>query len=150
MPDFNEKEKIAASVGSPMYLSSSNTSLPIFMLSFLTFTLLHKAPISNIFLKALLDIFFFLINSSFSFPLTSKTSSSQNTFVTVILFSVKVPVLSVQITFVQPRVSTAGSFLIKAFLLSILCTPIAREIVTTAGSPSGIAATARLTPDKNM
>ena len=41
-----------------------------------------------------------------------------------------------------PNVSALGNFLIKAFFLAILWTPIANDIVTTAGSPSGIAATA--------
>ena len=36
-----------------------------------------------------------------------------------------------------------------AFLLLILCTPIASTIVTTAGSPSGIAATAIATAVMN-
>ena len=61
---------------------------------------------------------------------------------TVILFCVKVPVLSVHIICVQPNVSTAFNFLINAFRLLIAVTPIDRIIVTTAGSPSGIAATA--------
>jgi len=62
---------------------------------------------------------------------------------TVISFFVRVPVLSEQITVVSPRVSTEGSFLISAFFESIFLTEIAREIVTTAGRPSGTAATAR-------
>ncbi|KAF5046034.1 hypothetical protein DSECCO2_475010 [anaerobic digester metagenome] len=41
-----------------------------------------------------------------------------------------------------PSVSTAGSFLTIVFTLTILVTPSARTIVTTAVSPSGIAATA--------
>jgi len=62
---------------------------------------------------------------------------------TVIWLQVRVPVLSEQITVVEPNVSTLGSFLINAFFLMSLFTPSAREIVTTAGRPSGIAATAR-------
>lgn len=45
-----------------------------------------------------------------------------------------------------PSVSTAGNFLTMVFLLAILMTPRAKVTVTTIGSPSGIAATARLTP----
>ena len=61
---------------------------------------------------------------------------------TVILFWVRVPVLSEHTTLHEPRVSTAGSFLTMAFFLLILLTPIASTIVTTVASPSGIAATA--------
>ena len=43
----------------------------------------------------------------------------------------------------DPRVSTAGNFLTIAFFLAILPTPMARIIVTTVASPSGIAATAK-------
>ncbi len=48
-------------------------------------------------------------------------------------------------TVVQPRVSAAGNRFTIAFLRAIAVTPMARAIVTTAGSPSGIAATARET-----
>lgn len=58
---------------------------------------------------------------------------------------VKVPVLSEQITVVHPKVSTEGSFLIIALCLAILLDPKAKHVVITAGSPSGIAATARAT-----
>lgn len=64
---------------------------------------------------------------------------------TVISFYVSVPVLSEHITVVQPRVSTAGSFLTNAFLLTILLVPNAKQVVITAGSPSGIAATPNAT-----
>ena len=45
----------------------------------------------------------------------------------------------------QPRVSTAVSLRITALRFDIFVTPIERTIVTTAASPSGIAATARET-----
>ena len=45
-----------------------------------------------------------------------------------------------------PKASTAGNFLTIVFLLAILMTPRARVTVTTIGRPSGIAATAKLTP----
>ena len=64
---------------------------------------------------------------------------------TVISFRVNVPVLSVQMTVVQPKVSTAGSFLTKAFLFIILLVPSAKHVVITAGKPSGIAATPKAT-----
>ena len=62
--------------------------------------------------------------------------------VTVILFCVRVPVLSVHITCVQPSVSTAVSFRTMAFCAAMRETPMESTIVTTAASPSGIAATA--------
>ena len=71
-------------------------------------------------------------------PATSRT-------VTTIWFFVRVPVLSEQITVTDPRVSTAGSFRIRALRLSMRRAPRARVMVTTAGSPSGTTATAMLT-----
>lgn len=65
-------------------------------------------------------------------------------------FSVSVPVLSEQMTFAQPRVSTEWSFRIRAFFLSILPTARPREIVITAVSPSGIAATESESPVRNI
>ena len=56
----------------------------------------------------------------------------QKTSVTLILFCVRVPVLSEHIVVTLPSVSTAGSFLIMAFFLAIRLTPIARVIVTAA------------------
>ena len=68
---------------------------------------------------------------------------------TVISFCVSVPVLSEQITVAQPSVSTAGSLRMSAWCLIMRCMPRARQIVTTAGSPSGTAAIARLTAVMN-
>ena len=62
---------------------------------------------------------------------------------TVILFWVSVPVLSEHTTLTAPRVSTEGSFLTMVCTFTILVTLRARQMVTTAGSPSGTAATAR-------
>ncbi len=64
--------------------------------------------------------------------------------VTVIRFCVSVPVLSEQITVTEPSVSTAGSLRISAWRFNIRCEPIAKVNVTTAGSPSGMTATATL------
>ncbi len=55
------------------------------------------------------------------------------------------PVLSEQIAVVDPSVSTEASRFTIALCAAILETPIARVTVTTAGRPSGIAATARAT-----
>ena len=62
---------------------------------------------------------------------------------TVILFWVRVPVLSEHTTLTAPSVSTEGSFLTIVCTFTILVTLRARQMVTTAGSPSGTAATAR-------
>ena len=64
---------------------------------------------------------------------------------TDIMLVVSVPVLSEQITVVQPNVSTLGSFLTMAFLFAICLVPNAKHVVITAGRPSGIAATAKAT-----
>jgi hypothetical protein len=57
----------------------------------------------------------------------------------------KIPVLSEQITVVHPRVSTEGNFLTMALSLDIFDDPKERQVVITAGNPSGIAATAKAT-----
>ena len=59
-------------------------------------------------------------------------------------FSVSVPVLSVQMTVVLPKVSTAVSRRMMARCRAMRRTPRARIRVVTAGSPSGTAATAKL------
>ena len=51
---------------------------------------------------------------------------------------------------VAPKVSTAGNFLTIALCLAIVCVPRAKIIVTIAGNPSGIAATAKETATKNI
>ena len=65
---------------------------------------------------------------------------------TRIRFCVSVPVLSDATTVVLPSVSTAGRCRMIACRRAIRRTPTASAIVTTAGSPSGTAATARLMP----
>lgn len=72
------------------------------------------------------------------FPSPNKKKCS-----TTISFVVRVPVLSEQIIVVHPKVSTDSNFLIIALCLAILLDPRAKQVVMTAGSPSGIAATAR-------
>ena len=67
---------------------------------------------------------------------------------TVMWFCVIVPVLSAQMILTLHSVSTALSFLISACFLYIFWTPRANVIVTTAGSHSGIAETAKLTATK--
>mmetsp|Transcript_15769 Transcript_15769/g.33327 ORF Transcript_15769/g.33327 Transcript_15769/m.33327 type:complete len:200 (+) Transcript_15769:1998-2597(+) len=63
----------------------------------------------------------------------------------VISFCVSVPVLSLATTVAHPSVSTAVSFLTMALWRAMRSTPSARVTVTQMGSPSGMAATARLT-----
>jgi hypothetical protein len=82
-------------------------------------------------------------------PLTSTISPFTNNLVTVISFLVKVPVLSVQIIFTLPSVSTEDKRLTNTFFFTNLFTPSHNEIVTTAGNHSGIAATAKATAAKN-
>ncbi len=52
-----------------------------------------------------------------------------------------VPVLSVQMTVVQPSVSTDESFLMSAWRSAMRWTPIASDSVTVGSSPSGTSAT---------
>ncbi len=61
---------------------------------------------------------------------------------TLILFSVKVPVLSKQITCTEPRFSTAANLRINTLRRCMSLMPIASVVVATAGKPSGTAATA--------
>ena len=80
----------------------------------------------------------------------SCVSPSTSSTVTVMRFSVRVPVLSEQMTVTEPRVSTAGSLRMRAWRLSMRWAPRARAMVTTAGSPSGTAATAMLMAVRNI
>ena len=74
-------------------------------------------------------------------PLTSKVSSAIARTFTVIWFLVRVPVLSEQITVVEPSVSTAFILLIIALCLAIFRIPNARVITKIIGNPSGTIAT---------
>ena len=76
--------------------------------------------------------------------------SPSTTVSTCMRFSVSVPVLSVQMYVTEPSVSTAGRRRIKACCFTMRRAPSAREIATTAGSASGIAATARLSAVMNI
>ena len=72
-------------------------------------------------------------------------SSTTKTFETDIWLVVNVPVLSEQMTLVDPSVSTLGRLLTMAFLAAIFRVPSARQVVMTTARPSGIAATANAT-----
>ena len=74
-------------------------------------------------------------------PVTSYSWLTVHRWFTVISFCVSVPVLSVQMTEVEPRVSTELSFFTSAFLLLMRCTAMASESVTVGSSPSGMKAT---------
>ena len=87
---------------------------------------------------------------SYPAPVSSRSCSSTKTCRTVISFLVSVPVLSEQMTDVLPSVSTIGSRRTSALRLTIRRTPIASEIVTTAGRASGTTATASAMPNMNM
>lgn len=67
------------------------------------------------------------------------------TRLTDIILVVRVPVLSEQMTEVHPRVSTDGRLRTMAFFLAMRRVPRARQVVMTAGRPSGMAATASAT-----
>lgn len=69
------------------------------------------------------------------------TSSKACTAITVILFSVSVPVLSEQIWVARPIVSADASFRTKLFNFYICALEKLNEIVTASGKPSGIATT---------
>lgn len=62
-------------------------------------------------------------------------SLSHLTLQTDIWLVVSVPVLSEQITEVQPSVSTDGKLRTMAFFRAILLVPRARQVVMTAGRP---------------
>mmetsp|Transcript_81084 Transcript_81084/g.247764 ORF Transcript_81084/g.247764 Transcript_81084/m.247764 type:complete len:538 (-) Transcript_81084:364-1977(-) len=83
-------------------------------------------------------------------PVTSYLMPPAQSPTMVILPSVKVPVLSLQITEADPSVSTAASFRTSTFFVTISLQPIEREMVTQSGMPSGIAATARVTAMRIM
>ncbi len=82
------------------------------------------------------------ISSGFNFDV-SNVLLFVNIFVTDISFFVRVPVLSVQITSIEPMDSTTFSFLTRAFFVAMTFAPIASTRTRIAGRPSGIAATAR-------
>ncbi len=65
-------------------------------------------------------------------------------------FCVSVPVLSEQMVLTEPSVSTDGSRRTSAFCPTMRRAPSASSTVTTAGSDSGMAATARLTAVRIM
>ena len=72
-------------------------------------------------------------------PLWSEPS--QKTSVTVIRLEVRVPVLSVRISFAPPIVSAASNRLTRLFSYLIFSTEYAKLNVTARGSPSGTATT---------
>ena len=81
-------------------------------------------------------------------PVEVKVFPPTKSSLTDIRFWVRVPVLSVQMTVAEPRVSTDESFFTMAFFPAILCTPSARASETVGMSPSGTLAT--IMPMANM
>jgi len=87
---------------------------------------------------------------SYDRPVTSNSSkdprsAGRSRDTAVIWFVVSVPVLSEQITDVQPSVSTDGRRRTTTRRCAMRRVPNDRQSVITAGSPSGIAATPRAT-----
>ena len=82
-------------------------------------------------------------------PSIEKRRPTTTSWRAVIWLSVSVPVLSEQIADVEPSVSTDRNRLMIAPLAASACVPNDSIVVTTAGSPVGIAATAKLIPIRN-
>ena len=82
-------------------------------------------------------------------PVTSASPERVTIRTMVISFLVSVPVLSEQMTDVDPSVSTDDSFFTIARWAAMRCTPSASTTDRIAGSPSGTAATAIDTPSSN-
>mmetsp|Transcript_74366 Transcript_74366/g.221872 ORF Transcript_74366/g.221872 Transcript_74366/m.221872 type:complete len:316 (-) Transcript_74366:360-1307(-) len=83
-------------------------------------------------------------------PVTSYFTPPDHMCTMVILPSVRVPVLSLQMTEAEPSVSTAASFRTSTFCFTMEELPMDSEIVTHRGMPSGMAATARVTAMRIM
>ena len=135
-PSFKATSTSAVSVGSPF-----NSPLSEILVS------LHNIPLYTNNFISWFAFSYFVISSIF---VMSYVTSFTYIFWTVILFCVKVPVLSEHITELLPKVSTAGKCFTIAFFFTIFWTPIAKTIVDTAANPSGIAATAKLTAVINI
>merc|ERR1719204_438575 len=83
-------------------------------------------------------------------PEISKSLPAAHIFTARILPSVRVPVLSEQMTEAEPRVSTAAMRRTRTFRLTIVEQPDESEIVTHNGMPSGIAATVKVMATRTM
>lgn len=64
---------------------------------------------------------------------------------TIILFFVSVPVLSVQMTLTEPKVSTTDKLLQRTLCFFMAFAVMVRQVVKAMGKPSGMKATATLT-----
>ena len=73
--------------------------------------------------------------------MTSYSRAGVHRWLTVISFCVSVPVLSVQMTLVEPSASTDESDFTRALRLLMRCTAMAKDSVTVGSSPSGMNAT---------
>mmetsp|Transcript_9059 Transcript_9059/g.20558 ORF Transcript_9059/g.20558 Transcript_9059/m.20558 type:complete len:267 (-) Transcript_9059:1016-1816(-) len=166
MPAFLAAVRIATSVGMPA--ASQRSFLPAVTVFFTRLELLHSAPTVSISLMKrcccsetgfssatagsddgppVLLLLLLLITKkspfgSYPTPVTRNRLAAVCIFTTVISFFVSVPVLSLFITVRLPSVSTHGSLRMMAFCLAMEDTPSASAMVTTAGKPSGMMATA--------
>ena len=80
------------------------------------------------------------------YRLEEKKSEPFESQATVILFWVRVPVLSEHRTVAEPRVSMAAGFLVRTFRFDMRQAPSARKTVRTTGNSSGSMAMARVIP----
>ena len=128
MPLASARLTIALSVGSPNTFRLPSSSLPM-----VATQARHK-----FFKKSICESVKFTSSATGSEPYT-------HSLLTVILFMVRVPVLSEHITEVEPRVSTACICRTRAFFAAIFFAPCASVKVTIKASVSGTAATARVT-----
>jgi hypothetical protein len=85
---------------------------------------------------------------SYPTPSIAAEPSGVQTSSTDILFSVNVPVLSVQMKVVEPSVSTDSSLRTSACRAALRCAPIASASVTVGSKPSGTRATVTPTANK--
>jgi len=77
------------------------------------------------------------VGSSFCLLAALKILPSYIKLAAIILFIVRVPVLSEQIQVVHPKVSTACRFLASTFLFASLLAVKVKEIVTSNNNPLG-------------
>mmetsp|Transcript_33816 Transcript_33816/g.80058 ORF Transcript_33816/g.80058 Transcript_33816/m.80058 type:complete len:251 (-) Transcript_33816:1125-1877(-) len=149
LPSFSTSTLSAASVDSPMRSHTPLSLSAMFERLHIDITLLSS--VSSAVVETFLPARVTSPLGSYVMPSTSSSTWSEadlpkkRIFCTDIWLVVSVPVLSEQITEQHPSVSTAGRCRMSALRFAMRRVPSARHVVTTAGSPSGMAATASAT-----